>query len=46
VGPRRSCSGALARAELYDTSIQHGAGDDPDGLYITFTVYGDEFTID
>ena len=23
---------ALARAELYDTSIQHGAGDDPDGL--------------
>jgi chitosanase len=24
---------ALARAELYDTSIQHGAGDDPDGLY-------------
>jgi chitosanase len=24
---------ALARAELYDTSIQHGAGDDPDGLF-------------
>ena len=23
---------ALARAELYDTAIQHGAGDDPDGL--------------
>lgn len=23
---------ALARAQLYDTAIQHGAGDDPDGL--------------
>jgi chitosanase len=23
---------ALARAELYDASLQHGAGDDPDGL--------------
>ena len=25
-------SSALARAELYDTAILHGAGDDPDGL--------------
>jgi chitosanase len=24
---------ALARAQLYDTAVQHGAGDDPDGLY-------------
>lgn len=24
---------ALARAQLYDAAIQHGAGDDPDGLY-------------
>ena len=24
---------ALARAELFDTSLQHGPGDDPDGLY-------------
>lgn len=23
---------ALARAQLYDTAVQHGAGDDPDGL--------------
>lgn len=24
---------ALARAQLYDTALQHGAGDDPDGLF-------------
>ena len=24
---------ALARAELFDTAVQHGPGDDPDGLY-------------
>ena len=24
---------ALARAELFDTALQHGPGDDPDGLY-------------
>ena len=24
---------ALARAELFDAAVQHGAGDDPDGLY-------------
>ncbi len=24
---------ALARAELFDTSLQHGPGDEPDGLY-------------
>ncbi len=24
---------ALARAQLYDTALQHGPGDDPDGLY-------------
>jgi chitosanase len=24
---------ALARAELFDTALQHGPGDDPDGMY-------------